>query len=156
MKSAMSKGLLALSSVAVLLGLAACGDARDVASTDPRSASSSQVTGQAGEISREEKSDTAVMGAPRDTSPASTASADTHASPIGQAVDDGQIVAKIKTEFAADKDISAMAVDVDSKDGMVTLSGVVPNSDAKVRADQIAKAMPEVKSVNNQLEVKAG
>lgn len=153
MTSAMRKGVLALSSAAVLLGLVACGDDRHVASTDPRSESASQVTGQASEISREEKSDTTVMGSAPATDTTSSTSASTT---LGAAVDDAQIVAKLKSEFAADTDISAMAIDVDSKDGMVTLSGMVPNTDAKVRADQIAKAMPEVKSVNNQLEVKAG
>jgi hyperosmotically inducible protein len=146
MKSMMHKGLAALSSLAVLLALGACGDretASETASIDPRSQSSSQVTGQATELSKDEKSDTATMGAAGDTT-------------LGEKIDDAQIVAKIKTEFATDKDISAMAIDVDSKDGMVTLSGTVPNSDAKVRADQIAKGMKDVKSVNNQLEVKAG
>jgi len=153
MKSSLHKGVLALSSVAVLLALGACGDAREVASTDPRTESASQVTGQANEISKEEKSDTAVMGA-APSSPAATSEASTTA--LGEKIDDTQIVARLKTEFAADKDISAMAIDVDSKDGVVTLSGTVPNSDAKVRADQMAKALKDVKQVNNQLEVKAG
>jgi hyperosmotically inducible protein len=145
MKSAMQKGAFALSSIAMLLALGACGDretAKEVASTDPRTDASTQVTGQATDISKNEKNDTAVMGASGTTA--------------GEKIDDAQIVSKIKTEFAADKDISAMAIDVDSKDGMVTLSGTVPNSDAKVRADQIAKAARDVKSVNNLLEVKAG
>jgi hyperosmotically inducible protein len=112
-----------------LLALAACSD-RDA--PDP-----SRMT--AGTVS-----DTAVMGAPA-------------AGPVAiEKVDDGSIVAKLKAHFAEDPDISAIAIDVDSKGGMVTLSGVVTNTDAKVRADQMAKAMPEVKSVNNQLEVRAG
>ena len=153
MNSSLHKGVLALSSVAVLLALGACGDAREVASTDPRVESASQVTGQANEISKEEKSDTAVMGA----APSSTTQPGADASPaLSAKIDDTQIVAQLKTEFAADKDISAMAVDIDSKDGIVTLSGTVPNSDAKVRADQMAKAMKDVKQVNNKLEVKAG
>ena len=153
MKSLTHKGLLAMSSIAVLLALGACGEQhREVASVDPRNESATQVTGQATEISRDEKSDTAVMGA----SPQSQGAPAESSTALGETIDDAQIVAKIKTEFAADKDISAMAVDIDSKDGMVTLSGTVPNSDAKVRADQIAKAMRDVKSVNNQLEVKAG
>jgi len=150
----MKSSLYALSSIALLLALGACGDAREVASTDPRTESASQVTGQATELSREEKQDTAVMGGPASTgTPGAGTSADTA---LGDKVDDTQIVARLKTEFAADKDISAMAIDIDSKDGVVTLSGSVPNSDAKVRADQMAKALSEVKSVNNQLVVKAG
>lgn len=147
MRSMMHKGLMAVSSVAVLLALGACGD-RDT-TTDPRAESSSQVTGQSTELSRDEKrdADTSVMGAGKDTTADTT---------LGEKVDDVQIVTKIKSEFAADNDISAMAIDVDSKDGVVTLTGTVPNSDAKVRADKIAKDMKDVKSVNNLLEVKAG
>ena len=149
MRTVMHKGLMAVSSIAALLALAACGDRASTA--DPRAESSSQVTGQSTELSKDEKRDldTSVMGAGKDAKGA----ADTA---IGQKVDDAQIVAKIKGEFAADKDISAMAVDVDSKDGVVTLSGSVPNSEAKVRADKIAKTTKDVKSVSNRLEVKAG
>jgi osmotically-inducible protein OsmY len=144
----MHKGLMAVSSVAVLLALGACGDRETT--TDPRAESSSQVTGQSTELSKDERrdTDTSVMGAGK-----ASGSADTT---LGQKVDDAQIVTKIKSEFAADKDISAMAIDVDSKDGVVTLTGTVPNSEAKVRADQIAKGMKDVKTVHNQLEVKAG
>ena len=149
MNRTMHKGLLAVSTLAALLALGACGDAREVASTDPRTDASTQVTGQATEISRDEKADTSVMGA----GPSSQDTA--AATPLGERIDDAQIVSGIKAQFAGDKDISAMAIDVDSKEGMVTLSGTVPNSDAKVRADQIAKQMKDVKSVNNQLEVKA-
>lgn len=146
MRFMMHKGLMAASCVAVLLALGACGDRE--ATTDPRAESSSQVTGQSTELSKQEKQDTTAMGAGQGSTGADTT--------LGQKVDDAQIVVKIKSEFAADKDISAMAIDVDSKDGVVTLTGSVPNSQAKVRADQIAKSMKEVRSVNNQLEVKAG
>ena len=71
-------------------------------------------------------------------------------------MNDGRIVTLIKADFARDADISAMAIDVDSKGGMVTLSGTVTNSEAKSRAGTIARALPEVRSVNHQLEVKAG
>lgn len=145
MKSFMHKGLMAISSIAVLLALGACGDREAV--EQQRSDASSQVTPSP---STDTRSDTSAMGAPG--TPAAPG-ADTT---LGQKVDDAQIVTKIKGEFALDKDISAMAIDVDSKDGMVTLSGTVPNSEAKVRADEIAKSMKDVKSVNNQLEVKAG
>jgi osmotically-inducible protein OsmY len=144
----MHKGLMAVSSVAVLLALGACGDRETTA--DPRAESSSQVTGQSTELSKDEKRDsgTSVMGAGKESGSADTT--------LGQKLDDAQIVTKIKSEFAADKDISAMAINVDSKDGVVTLTGTVPNSEAKVRADQIAKGKKDVKTVHNQLEVKAG
>jgi osmotically-inducible protein OsmY len=152
MKVAIDKAVAASAALAGLLALGACGERE--AGMDPRAESASQVTGQATEISKQERQDanTAVMGAAGETKDA----AKDAAAAVGEKVDDAQIVARLKSEFAADKDISAMAIDVDSKEGMVTLSGTVTNSDAKVRADRIARGMKDVKSVNNQLEVKAG
>ena len=121
---------------------------------DPRNDSAAQVTGQANEISREMRQ--AESDAARPDSPSGATAMGAGPTPPGDPVNDTLIVAGLKARFAADDDISAMAVDIDSKDGMVTLSGTVPNSDAKVRADRIARGMEEVKSVNNQLEVKAG
>ena len=150
MNVTIDKTVAAAAALAGLLALGGCGERE--AGMDPRAESASQVTGQATEISKQERQDTAVMGAAGESKDA----AKDAAAAVGEKVDDAQIVARLKSEFAADKDISAMAIDVDSKEGMVTLSGTVTNSDAKVRADRIARGMKDVKSVNNQLEVKAG
>lgn len=152
MKVAIDKAVAAAAALAGLLALGACGERE--AGSDPRAESANQVTGQATEISKQERQDagTAVMGAAGETKDA----AKDAAAAVGEKVDDAQIVTRLKSEFAADKDISAMAIDVDSKEGMVTLSGTVTNSEAKVKADRIARGMKDVKSVNNQLEIKAG
>lgn len=132
------RSLLTLAALAALSALGACGQ------------QDASITPQA---SADAKPQTNVMGAP----PAQPSPQDVAvASPLGERINDAQIVSGIKAQFAGDKDISPMAIEVDSKEGMVTLSGVVTNTEAKVRADQIAKQMKDVKSVNNQLEVKAG
>lgn len=76
-------------------------------------------------------------------------------SAVGQAVDDASVTAMVKTQLARDPDISALAINVDTKDGAVTLNGTAPSSTAKARAEEIAKGVDGVKSVSNNLDVKA-
>ena len=47
-------------------------------------------------------------------------------------------------------------IDVSSSNGMVTLSGEVRGNRAKKKAEQIAKSVPHVAGVNNQLGVAPG
>jgi osmotically-inducible protein OsmY len=75
---------------------------------------------------------------------------------LGTKVDDAGITAKVKTGLSADKDLAAGKIEVDTQGGVVTLKGEVPNPAARSRADQIARNVKNVKSVNNQLAVKAG
>lgn len=72
------------------------------------------------------------------------------------AVDDAAITAQVSAGLAKDPDLSALKINVDTKSGVVTLSGPAPTAQAKDRAAEIAKAVKGVSSVNNQLAVKAG
>jgi hyperosmotically inducible periplasmic protein len=71
-------------------------------------------------------------------------------------VDDAAITTKVNAGLAADKDLSAVKIDVDTKDGVVTLTGPAPTAGARERATEIARGVKGVSSVNNQLTVKAG
>lgn len=71
-------------------------------------------------------------------------------------VDDAAITAKVKAALAADKDLSAAQIDVDTSKGKVTLSGPVPSADARIKATELANKVKGVTSVNNELKVKAG
>lgn len=142
MRSTLHKGLLAMSSLAVLLALGACGQREDAASTAARQ-ETREAAADAGAAARD--AGTAVMGAAGDA-----------ATTVERKLDDAEIVTKVNAGLAADKDLSALAIDVDSKDGIVTLSGTAPTSAAKERAETIAKNVKDVKTVNNQLQVKAG
>jgi hyperosmotically inducible protein len=70
-------------------------------------------------------------------------------------VKDSVITAKIKAEYAKDKDVSAMSIKVDTDDkGVVTLSG---NAKSKAEADKavmIARDTKGVTSVKNEIQVK--
>ncbi len=67
---------------------------------------------------------------------------------------DAAIATAVKTKLAADPDVSALNVDVDVEDGVVTLSGVVRSEYAKDHAEELAEKVGGVKSVNNEIEVR--
>lgn len=156
MNTIQSRRLLTASSLAALLALAACGervaDNNTTRTADPV-ATTPATTPAATETRTEVRQDsnTAVMGAPSSTG-ATTSNAGTT---MGERIDDAQITARVNAGLAADSNLSAIRIDVDTKDGVVTLSGPVPNATAKERAEEIVKGVNEVKSVNNQLTVSA-
>ncbi len=71
------------------------------------------------------------------------------------AVDDAAITASVSSSLAKDPELSATRIDVDTKAGVVSLKGPAPNAAAKERAEQLARAVKGVSSVDNRLEVKA-
>lgn len=71
-----------------------------------------------------------------------------------QILDDGTITASIKTRYAADKYVKALAIDIDTYDGVVTLNGKVGSYIEQERAEDIARDIVGVKSVVNRLELK--
>lgn len=73
----------------------------------------------------------------------------------GQTVDDATINAKVKSQLLADPEVSGLNVNVTTYRGQVQLSGYVNSDDQKQRAEQLAKSVDGVKSVSNDLIVKA-
>lgn len=69
-------------------------------------------------------------------------------------VDDAAITASVSAGLAKDPDLSAIKIDVDTKSGVVSLKGPAPTAAAKARAEEIAKSVQGVSSVNNLLEVR--
>lgn len=92
----------------------------------------------------------------KDATANAKASGEKAAAAIGAKVDDAAITASVKTGLAKDPDLSAIKIDVDTKEGVVTLIGPAPTSSARDRASDIAKAVKGVTSVSNKLTVKAG
>ena len=60
---------------------------------------------------------------------------------------------KVRERLAADRDVKGGAIDVDVKDGVVTLRGKVREARQKSKAERVAKKVKGVKQVVNQLEV---
>jgi hyperosmotically inducible protein len=66
---------------------------------------------------------------------------------------DSWITAKVKLAMLADNRVSGFATDVDTRSGVVTLSGKVDEQANKSAAEEVAKGIEGVKSVNNQIQV---
>ena len=61
---------------------------------------------------------------------------------------DGWITTKVKSKLAAAKNIKSTDISVETKEGMVTLTGTVPTKSAKNHAVRDAKSVKGVKSVD--------
>ena len=72
---------------------------------------------------------------------------------MSQAVGDATITAAVNADLAKDADLSALRINVDTKDGRVSLYGSAPSDDAKQRAERMALAEKGVIAVDNKLTV---
>lgn len=61
---------------------------------------------------------------------------------------DTWITTKVKSEFAADKHVKGSDISVTTTDGVVTLTGTVATAQEKTRAEEVAKKIKGVKSVD--------
>ena len=75
-------------------------------------------------------------------------------SSTGEVVDDSVITTKIKTQLANDEFLKSFQISVETRKGIVELSGFVDSQKAKDKAGQIARGVGGVKSVKNALIVK--
>jgi hyperosmotically inducible protein len=73
---------------------------------------------------------------------------------MSDVVDDSAITAKVKAALAGDPRTKAHQVNVETREGKVQLSGFVDSSEAKSTAEELARAVANVKSVDNELDVK--
>jgi osmotically-inducible protein OsmY len=90
------------------------------------------------EIRRKEEASSRTAGAKRD---------------IGTASRDMWITTDTKMRLLADSRTPATDIDVDTRDGVVTLWGAVPSAQAKAAAEEDAKKVSGVRRVANQLQV---
>ena len=147
-QSQAGRPVLALAcSVAVLLALTACNrqeDGKTVGqSIDSGIAKTEQAAKDAGNAMKDASKDVQAAGSQAGTS-------------VGEKIDDMAITAKVSGNLAKDPDLSAIKINVDTKDGVVTLNVPAPTAAAKDKATAIAKEVQGVTSVNNQLMVTPG
>src|SRR5215212_6612325 len=69
------------------------------------------------------------------------------------AVKDAWLVMKVHSEFVGEDELDGSNIDVDVKNGVVTLKGTVPNAAARAKAVAEAKQNDGVKSVVDQLRI---
>ena len=75
---------------------------------------------------------------------------------VGTIVTDSAITASIKADLIKDPGLSAIAIDVNTVNGEVTLKGEVTTEVRKERAEGITRNIVGVTKVNNLLRVKPG
>jgi osmotically-inducible protein OsmY len=66
---------------------------------------------------------------------------------------DSWVALKTKLALIANSPTSGYETDVDAKDGVVTLTGKVDTGEVKSEAEQVARKVEGVRSINNQLQV---
>lgn len=134
-----------IATTAVLFSLAACGQKDDA------------TVGQSID-SAIAKTEQAAQDAKQDMQAAAN-TAERKSEQAGQAIADGAadmaITTKVKAALAADDQLSAMSIEVNTDKGAVSLSGPAPSTEALERATVLAKAVDGVTAVNNQLVVRS-
>jgi hyperosmotically inducible protein len=74
---------------------------------------------------------------------------------VFRSADDTLITTKVKASFVADPQVSALAITVETNNGVVNLNGVVENEAERQRAIQLAQGIEGVTRVDaNKLLVK--
>jgi hyperosmotically inducible protein len=72
---------------------------------------------------------------------------------IDETIDDATITARVKTALLNDPQVGRMKIDVDTTQGVVTMSGTVKSEAEAARAIQLAKQARGVKDVKSTLQV---
>jgi hypothetical protein len=145
MKGIVGRCALGIPALGLLLALAGCGDRLDMQGDPPRvqiDARAEAPEPVAPVPSAPVTPVTTAMGAaaaPAGTGPGAIMDPDTRTS------------MEVKDALKTDADLSSMKIDVSSQDGAVTLRGRAPDPAARDRATQLARGVPDVKSVENLL-----
>ncbi|HET7061030.1 MAG TPA: BON domain-containing protein [Nitrosospira sp.] len=75
---------------------------------------------------------------------------------VGTEADDAAITTKVKSAFMGDADVKGSDIKVETRKGVVQLSGFVDNQAQMDRAVALAKGVEGVKSVDNKMDLKTG
>src|SRR5207244_568617 len=72
---------------------------------------------------------------------------------FGERVDDASITAQLKTALMMHRSTSAMRTDVDTKDGIVTITGTARNQAEKDLVTKLARDINGVRDVRNEMRI---
>lgn len=72
----------------------------------------------------------------------------------GEVIDDTVITARIKAAFINDAELAANEINVETFKGVVQLSGFVSEASDIPRAAQVARSVPGVESVKNDIRAR--
>lgn len=100
-----------------------------------------------------ERSANSAATATRDAAHDAKVASQDAAKDVGNKVSDAVITTSVNAELAKDDKLSALKIDVDTRDGRVMLKGTAPTQGDKERATQLAQSVKGVTGVDNQLRV---
>ena len=141
------RSILAVTSLALVLALGACNRAGERTANERGEAAKSQQ-----EAAQSKSDDATASGGSAAGADSTRAMGSAGAKPT----DDRTITAQVNAALNADKEVSVLKIDVDTQNGVVTLSGPAPTVTAKEHAGEVARTVHGVTSVNNQLTLKSG
>lgn len=138
-----TRHLTLIAAAAATLALAACGQNEDATVGQRIDNGVNQTQSAATEM----KNDAREAG--RDMQAAGTEAGQA----MAQGAGDMAITAKVNAALAADDQLSALKINVDTEGGRVALKGTAPDADSRDRATTLAAAVDGVIAVDNRLVV---
>lgn len=73
---------------------------------------------------------------------------------VGAYIDDTTLTTRVKAKFAEDRVVSAMAINVETLNGVVQLSGFAKSAEERMMAERLARDTSGVKDVRNDIIVR--
>ncbi len=152
-----ARSVATASAIAMALALGACSKQNDDKTIGQQIDSGINKTEQAAADAKDKAKDAYNSAESKVSNAATDAKDGTMASSesIGGKIEDATITASVNAALVKDKDLSAMKIDVDTKNGAVTLHGPAPSATARERATTLAKAVKGVSTVDNQLVIQS-
>ena len=74
---------------------------------------------------------------------------------VGAYIDDAAITTAVKARFAEDSKVSAMAISVETLNGVVQLAGFAKTADERTTAGRLALGISGVRSVRNDIIIRS-
>ena len=71
----------------------------------------------------------------------------------GAAVDDTMITSKVKAALSSDPSAAALRIDVNTRQGVVFVSGAVPSNELRDHVAQLIATVDGVRTVRNELKI---
>ncbi|MGE0099330.1 MAG: BON domain-containing protein [Hydrogenophaga sp.] len=142
MKTA-TRHLTLIAAAAATIALAACGQNEDTTVGQQIDNGVNQTQSAATEMKNDAKD------AAQDMQAAGTQAGQA----IAESASDMAITAKVNAALAADDQLSALKINVDTEAGRVALKGTAPDADSRDRATTLAAAVDGVVAVDNRLVI---
>lgn len=150
--------LLALPCALVLVGMLSACDKNNNSQTVGQKLDTAVAKTEQAAVDAKAKAETSLgkaEDAMKDAANKAEASGKSTTDKMANSMDDMSITTAVSAELVRDPDLSALKINVDTKNGRVTLNGPAPTLAAKEKATTLAKAVKGVASVENKLVVKS-